>query len=124
MKNLFFLEAKCGATKRTFYPRYDLGAGGSWVLTYGVKELPGGQKVSDTENTRLDFSDMRNGPQYKCPWCGNKSYAMCGHCGKITCYNDRDYIVICAHCGGKGKISGTISQDDMKGIVRATGSGQ
>lgn len=124
MENLFFLEAKCGATKQTFYPRYDLGADDSWVLTYGVKELPAGQKVSNTGNSRLDFSDMRDGPQYKCPWCGNHSYTMCGYCGKITCYNGKDRIVVCAYCRKKGRIGGTISQDDMKGIVRASGSGQ
>lgn len=122
--NLFFWEAKCGSTKQTFYPRFDLGADDSWVLTYGVKELPTGQRVSSAGNSRLDLSRMRDGPQYKCPWCGNKGFARCGYCGRITCYNVRDRYSVCAHCGKRGRIGGSFSRKDMEKSVIASGSGQ
>lgn len=122
--NLFFWEAKCGSTKQTFYPRFDLGADDSWVLTYGVKELPTGQQVSSAGNSRLDLSRMRDGPQYKCPWCGNKGLVGCGYCGKLTCYNDRDRHSVCAHCGKRGRIGGSFSGKDMEKSVIASGSGQ
>ncbi|MDO4318733.1 MAG: hypothetical protein Q4C48_11100 [Lachnospiraceae bacterium] len=123
-ENLFFWEAQCGTAKQTFYPRFDLGADDSWVLTYGVKELPTGQQVSSAENSRLELSKMRNGPQYKCPWCGNKELAWCGSCGKMTCYNGVDRHSVCSYCGERGRIKGGLSRKEMKGSIIASGSGQ
>lgn len=124
MENLFFLEAKCVKFGEIFYPRYDLGADDSWVLTYGQKNLPIGQKTSGDGELRFNITKMRVGPQYKCPWCGNTDFVRCGKCGKITCHDSRSDDFSCVHCGNSGKISGSISNDDMKGMVKSSGMGQ
>lgn len=124
MDNLFFLEAKCVKCGKVFYPRYDLGADDSWVLTYGQKELPLGQKVTGDSGPKFNISSRRTGPQYKCPWCGNTDFVKCGNCGKITCHDSNSESFSCAHCGNSGKVSGVISGDDMKGMVKSSGSGQ
>ena len=119
MDNLFFLEAKCAVCGKTFYPRYDLAADDCWVLTYGVKELPTGM-----DSSNININRRRTGPQYKCPWCGNTDFVRCGRCGKITCHDANKDTFSCVHCGNTGKISGVISGDDMKSMVKTSGSGQ
>ncbi len=121
---LFFLEAKCVYTGYDFYPRYDFAADDCWVLTYGEKTLPPGQTASANHDQTLKVEKRRVGPQYKCPWCGNNSFVRCGKCRKITCYNNSLETFTCAHCGNKGRISGIISESDMKGMVKSSGSGQ
>lgn len=116
------MEAKCRKNHRTFYPRYDLAADDCWVLTYGIKDLPQGQSVGSAGGAGMDLGRTRTGPQYRCPWCGNKDYVRCGRCGNLTCYRDGDFE--CAYCGNVGKVTGTISADQMKKLVKTTGSGQ
>lgn len=124
MDNLFFLEAKCIKSGKIFYPRYDLGADDSWVLTYGQKELPKGQKTVGSDRPGFKISKRRVGPQYKCPWCGNTGFVRCGNCGKITCCPGGSTSFTCAYCGNSGKITGTITGDDIKGMVKSSGNGQ
>lgn len=124
MDNLFFLEAKCGKSGKIFYPRYDLGADDCWVLTYGQKELPRGTKANGSAGLSIKISKRRVGPQYKCPWCGNTDFVRCGNCGRITCHDGKSNKFHCEHCGNSGEISGVISGDDMKGMVKSSGTGQ
>lgn len=122
MDNLFFLNARCGKHKRDFYLRYDLGADDCWVLTYGLKDLPVGQNVTDS--ARFSVRDLRIGPQYRCAWCDNEAYVVCGNCGGITCLSPGSDSFHCAHCNTDGTISGTLSAEDMKSIKKVSGSGQ
>lgn len=46
---------------------------------------------------------------YHCPICGNKNIVRCGKCHNITCY-DGSGTFKCAHCGNRGKVSGSIQQ--------------
>ena len=124
MNTLFFLEAKCEKTRQTFYPRYDLAADDWWTLTYGVKELPAGQKAVGAGGPGIKIDKRRVGPQYGCPWCGNTDFVHCGSCGKITCHDVNTDDFHCVHCGNKGKITGTISGEEMAGMVKSSGSGQ
>ena len=123
MTNLFFLSAKCVRTRDPFYPRYDLAADGAWALTYGVKELPAGQKAVGGSGG-VDLSNRRTGPQYKCPWCGNPTFFKCGNCGELTCYNGESKDVVCAYCSRASQIGGVISDDEMGKMVKVKGSGQ
>ena len=124
MENLFFLEARCVNCGRTFYPRYDLAADNVWVLTYGVVELPQGQTAVGTEGPGINIDNRRCGPQFRCPWCGNDSFVKCGKCGHLTCYDVNSGVFNCAYCGNKGRVSGSLSNKELKGIVRTSGSGQ
>lgn len=121
MKTLFFLKAKCASTNRDFYIRHDFAADDRWVLTYGVKELPGGENVSGA-GMEVDYTTARTGPQYKCPYCGMKNFVRCGKCGKYTCHpgGAENKYFKCAHCGHEGEISGYITSVEAKN----TGAGQ
>lgn len=119
MKTLFFLKAKCVNTNRDFYIRYDFAADDRWVNTYGVTELPSGGNISSA-GMEIDYSTVRNGPQYKCPHCGNREFIKCG-CGGYTCHIGGGVTAAkCAHCGAEGEISGSISSVETKN----TGIGQ
>lgn len=67
----------------------------------------------------IDISQTTVGPQYKCPYCGNKGYVRCGSCGKITCKPNNTKEFTCAHCGNSGVANGVI-----KGIGGNSGIGQ
>lgn len=116
MDNLFFLEVKCRKTKNTFFARFDYAADDIWALTYGVKNLPFGEKVS-SGSSKQDISNMRTGPQYKCPYCGQLGIVRCGNCGKLTCY-DYSGSYNCAHCSSKGTVSGHIDKIDVSNSGR------
>lgn len=111
MDNLFFLEVKCAKCKDIFYARFDFAADDIWVLTYGLKNLPAGEKIS-SGTSQADISNMRTGPQYKCPYCGNKAFVRCGACSKLTCYDSNGRFV-CMHCGNSGEVKGTIEKIDI-----------
>ncbi len=114
MDNLFFLEAKCVHTKKTFYIRFDKAAGGIWCQSYGVTEKPQGNDGVVANNLCIDISKTSMGPQYKCPYCGNMSYIQCGSCGKITCKPVNVKEFSCAYCGNSGVVSGYIKEINGK----------
>lgn len=103
------LPVNCVRTHRTFYARYDYAYDGVWVLTYGLKDIPsdGVEQSSGSGMSRIDLSNSRTGPQYKCPHCGNTEFVRCGRCGKLTCYSGNGNFT-CDHCGNTGEVSGTI----------------
>lgn len=124
MKTLFFLEAKCEHTKKTFYPRYDLAADDCWVLTYGVKSLPEGESSDSEPDDSLNVRDYRIGPQFKCPWCGNDVYVRCGSCKKLTCHKNGDKSFTCANCGKSGEITGSLAAEDVAHDIKGSRKGQ
>ena len=103
------LSVNCVRTHRTFYARYDFAYDGVWVLTYGLKDMPSDKSGSSGSSgiSKIDLSNSRTGPQYKCPYCGNTEFVLCGKCKKLTCYSGSGNFV-CDHCGNTGEVSGTI----------------
>ena len=68
----------------------------------------------------IDFNNHRQGPQYKCPHCGNKRIFLCTTCGvKGCCYDGSDRW----HCPVYGS-SGTFSDEYAKSISGSGGKGQ
>ena len=120
MDNLFFLEAKCVKSGKTFYPRYDLATDDYWVLTYGEKTLPAGQNVAGSQGPRFNIARRRVGPQYKCPHCGNKKIFLSKDCGaKACCYDGADTW----RCPLNGS-TGTFSSEGASSISGSSGKGQ
>ena len=116
-----FLPVNCEKTHKVFYARYDFAYDRVWVLTYGLKDKPidtSGSTLGDGV-LRIDLSNSRTGPQYKCPYCGNTEFVRCGKCKKLTCYSGKG-IFVCDHCGNKGEVNGTI--DSLEGDKRRTQS--
>ena len=105
-KTLFFLEVNCVKNRKKFYIRHDWAADDTWVKTYGVTELPAGE-TGNMASMQVNYRGIRTGPQYKCPYCGNRNMIQCGKCGEYTCFNvpDNSKTACCANCG-EGKLSG------------------
>lgn len=118
MDKLFFLEVRCSETKKPFFARFDYAADDTWALTYGVRNLPAGESVS-SGSSQQDISNLRVGPQYRCPDCGSVDFVRCGACGKQTCYKGTG-LFHCAYCGNSGEVKGTIDTID----VTNSGNGQ
>lgn len=107
------LAVNCVSAHRTFYARYDYAYDGAWVLTYGLKNMPSDESgISEGRMLKINISNSRIGPQYKCPYCGNKKFVRCGRCNKLTCYSG-DGKFTCDHCGNVGEVTGTI--DTLEG---------
>ena len=106
-----FLPINCAATHQRFYARYDFAFEGTWVLSYGLKDLPadvGGASSGSSSRTTIS-GKRRTGPQYHCPHCGSTEYVQCGRCGKLTCYPGYGRFH-CDHCGNEGEVEGVIEQ--------------
>ena len=102
------LPVNCVSSHKTYYARYDYAYDEVWVLSYGLKEVPSdgvGSSVSGI--AKIDISNSRTGPQYKCPYCGNRMFVRCGKCHKLTCYSGNGQFT-CDHCGNVGEVTGTI----------------
>lgn len=109
-----FLPVNCVSTHKTFYARYDFAYDGVWVLTYGLCTMPvdtAGEGLG-SGLSRIDLTNSRTGPQYKCPYCGNTDFVRCGSCRKLTCYSgEGDFD--CDHCGSRGEVTGHIESLDI-----------
>lgn len=112
-----FIPINCVSTHKTFYARYDYAYDNKWVLTYGLKSIPSDSSggISTGNMSKIDMSNTRVGPQYKCPYCGNYDFVRCGRCHKLTCYSGSGKFV-CDHCGNTGDVNGTI--DSLEGDRR------
>lgn len=114
-----FIPAKCNKTGKAFYIREDLAADGMWVRTYGIPSIPAGEAGSSSEIV-IDFSNHRQGPQYKCPHCGNRKIFLCRDCGaKACCYDGADTW----RCPLNGS-TGTFSSEGASSISGSSGKGQ
>lgn len=105
------MSVKCSRTHKSFFARYDRAYDGVYVLTYGLKEAPqdvSGSSGEEGGEVKIDLSNSRTGPQYKCPYCGAVGFVRCGSCGKLTCYDYSGHFT-CEHCGSAGSVEGTIA---------------
>lgn len=109
-----FREIYCVKTRQLFHQRYDFAADDKWALTYGIKdsEFVYMDSRHQSNKKKVDFSKLRIGPQYRCPYCGNDSFVKCGHCHKLTCYSGYG-LFECVSCGRTGEVQGTI--DSVEG---------
>lgn len=97
MANVFIIEARCSANNKPFFVRCDMAADGTWVQTYGLRNRPV-DRNSDSSEQKIDLNKVVIGPQYRCPYCGRRSFVKHGACGRISCYQ-HDLDKGNFHCG-------------------------
>ena len=106
-----FMDAVCGKTRKPFILRFDVGADDKWVLTYGLTTVPSGS--GEGSKRKVDLTNFRFGPQYKCPYCGQDGLVQCG-CGRgLSCKSSHSDDFVCGHCGKSGTVNGSI--DSLEG---------
>ena len=115
-----FFKAKCEKTGKTFYVRFDLAADDKWCQSYGLKDLPteGIESSAKTEDIKIDTSNFRVGPQYKCPHCGNTGIVSCGNC---HCCHDGSNMWHCPKTDERGYLK---EGEYTKSYFGAGGNGQ
>ncbi len=102
------LPVNCIKTHKTFYARYDYAYDEIWVLSYGLKDLPEDMAKDEGSGVaKMRLGNSRTGPQFKCPYCGNRGFVQCGKCKKLTCYAENGQFT-CDHCGYEGTVSGVL----------------
>ncbi|MCL2165025.1 MAG: hypothetical protein FWH55_11705 [Oscillospiraceae bacterium] len=107
---LYFLAAKCSATRNNFLLRLT-NTGGKWVVSYAVKA--GHSFEPGTGTSRGKAIETRGGislgEDCNCPWCDAESFVLCNCCGGkyFACYdgcgNHR-----CPFCGKVSEVGGSI----------------
>lgn len=115
-----FIPARCNKTGKEFFIREDLAADGAWVRTYGITTIPSDSISGDENETVIDYSNHRIGPQYKCPHCGNKLIFLCKDCGHKACCHDGSNGWYCPISGK----SGSFSAEKATSITGSSGQGQ
>lgn len=121
MNNVYYIKAYCSNTRKPFYMRYDYAADDCWVRTYGVKELsPADSASMGGGNSDFSISNSRIGPQYKCPWCGNRWFWKHGGCGSINCWDGESDDVVCGNCAQ----ACTLGEGVVTTLNGTSGSGQ
>ncbi len=84
---------------------------GDWFRTWAfpVDEKRASHEGFDktTIKGNLFYTDDYNG----CPYCGALSFAQCGHCGKLNCWNNEEKLT-CGWCGRTGRLS--VIEDEIK----------
>lgn len=121
MAKVYFIKAYCVNEHKPFYMRYDYAADDCWARTYGIKELTLSDSKSLTNSASdFDISNSRIGPQYKCPWCGNKRFWRHGACGSINCWDGRLNNVTCGNCG----VTCTLGDGVVTTLSGTSGNGQ
>lgn len=109
MNKVYFIKTHCAKTHNEFYIRYDLAADDVWVRTYGLKSLPADEmSAAIGSKSEIDLTNERCGPQYKCPWCGNKHYWLHARCKSVICW-DGTKNATCPVCNISCTIGGTLT---------------
>lgn len=102
-KNAFAVMAMCPKSKEyygiTVDPRNKSYA---FCWAFKIKKEQAVREGYDSESVSgsIIFDSDYNG----CPYCGTKNFYMCNCCGKIVCYDGREYVT-CPNCGNGGYVS-------------------
>lgn len=123
------IPAKCGKNHGNYYMVYYLSFDEKWVLTYGKEKLD--QEIINNKNDNntitVNIASTRIGPQYRCPYCGDRFFFTCWNCGKRTCYDGDNHDgreVICAHCTKSGVFRNTGAEKNNTSVTGISVGGQ
>ena len=121
-----FIPAKCEKTGKDFFVESYQAYDGTWVFAYGVDALSGA-KGDSHGNTAASLAYARSGPQFSCPYCGQRRCFMCCVCGKITCYdgnNSEGRKITCGCCGASLVFDPRSDSSKKINFSGVSGSGQ
>lgn len=103
------VTARCARSRAGYGIRMEKVAWNTWVLDWA---FPLSEQVAVRERyeARQVDGQFANHPDFPgCPHCKAIGFTMCGHCGRITCWNTQSHINTCAWCGMTGELSGAVS---------------
>ncbi len=114
--NAEIIVGKCGTSKKLFGIRAEETQHKKWGIDWAFALSEGRARSEGYEGRKIEGSFYLTDKYPGCPYCGKGSFFLCGHCGKVTCWQD-EKSAACAHCGKVSNISGEISQIDTAGDV-------
>lgn len=95
-----FIHARCSKTKDTYLMRYLRKSDRGQYTAVAAHKLEGGGMDAYTSPPAVNSAQLNGVPD--CPYCGNPSAAVCGFCGGIMCFNQKQSAPpVCPHCGNR-----------------------
>ena len=96
--------SKCREGKKIFGVRMENTSLG-WKYNWAFKISDKRANAEEFENTHI-VGDIYPDPEYPgCPYCRGNSFIICGNCGKLYCYNEKNGVSTCEWCGNTGRLS-------------------
>lgn len=81
--------------------------GTAWLLVGVSRQRPGTSLPPAVGNAHRGSFTMASG-YAGCPSCGASTFARCGRCAQLACWDSSWDVFRCPHCGNSGPITGTI----------------
>lgn len=102
---------KCRESKKMFGVRFEED-GSAWKYTWAfpIKEAAAKREGYDATTMKGMIYPDKEYPG--CPYCGRKTFIVCGDCHKLSCNITSGNTCTCEWCG----LTGTISDYDGEGI--------
>jgi len=91
-KNAFVVMAMCEKTKMPFGITVDPRQG-KYVFTWSFKLKLEQAKHEGYDKTSVNGEVVYDNDYRGCPYCGSKSFYLCGKCGKIVCYHGQEMLL-------------------------------
>jgi hypothetical protein len=97
---------KCSQSLTTMMAHFEL-SGGCWYLTEATEAAT--MQANSADDVAQLGGGFSVGPEYSgCPSCRSDSFASCGVCREISCWNSSDRRFTCGFCRNSGLVAGSI----------------
>ena len=105
LPNVVIVMSRCCRSRESFGIRLEMVAHDMWSADWAfpVKETLAKKEGYDRSEIHGVFIVHDEYPG--CPYCKNRGIILCG-CEKVTCYDGRNSIAVCAWCGNRGQVGG------------------
>ena len=109
--------AKCKEGKKIYGVRMEKKALGweyNWAFVISEKRA----KAEKYDSTVIKGQIYPSKEYPGCPYCGTKTFVICGNCKRLYCYDKSERISTCEWCGNVGELadytgSGISSSEDI-----------
>lgn len=96
--------AKCQEGKKTYGVRMEKTNLG-WRYDWAFKISDQRAKAENYNETKITGAIYPDEKYPGCPYCGGKSFIICGTCGHLNCHNMKGKIFTCEWCGAQGELT-------------------
>ena len=108
--NAKIIMSKCRKTKKAFGIRFEEISPKNWNANWTFKVSESSAKKEKYESEKIAGSFWLDAKYPGCPYCGGKSFYVCGQCGRLNCWDLETKSVTCAECSYTGEIGGSITE--------------
>ncbi len=96
--------AKCREGRKAYGVRFEKTSIG-WMYNWAFTLSEDRAKAEKYGTTKLKGVIYPDDEYPGCPYCGARTFVVCGTCGKLNCNNTDEKVVTCEWCGAKGELT-------------------